>query len=135
MDEHEDQWARVRIREDHASQSLDPPGVRHFAAGEETVLLHRAPDAWWDSFDIDGAHIVPGRKVDVIAWLQGQQFVPHGGTWPIAKQWPDEAVAQMDGRWFRLAHVGEGRYEVVDGPFGTYQRAFLSGQEARHSTS
>lgn len=53
-----------------------------------------------------------------------------GGTWPIAKQWPDVGYAQMDGRWFRLVHIGGGRYEVVDGPFGTYQRAVLSGHEA-----
>lgn len=52
------------------------------------------------------------------------------GTWPISKQWPETAVAQMDGRWFRLAHIGNGRYEVVDGPFGTHQRALLGGREA-----
>ena len=52
------------------------------------------------------------------------------GTWPTAKQWPDTAVAQMDGQWFRLAHVGRGYYEIVDGPFGTYQRAVLRGHEA-----
>lgn len=62
--------------------------------------------------------------------LAGSVNDAKGGTWPIAKQWPDVAVAQMDGRWFRLAHVGGGRYEVVDGPFGTHQQALLSGREA-----
>lgn len=57
------------------------------------------------------------------------------GTWPIAKQWPDTAVAQLDGRWFRLAHIGGGRYEVVDGPFGTHHRALLSGHEASEKVS
>ena len=58
-----------------------------------------------------------------------------GGTWPIAKQWPDTAVAQVDGRWFRLAHVGRGCYVIVDGPFGTYQRAVLRGHEAGEKAS
>ena len=50
------------------------------------------------------------------------------GTWPIAKPWPDTAYAEMNGRWFRLAHIGEGRYVVVDGPFGTHHRAMLAAQ-------
>lgn len=69
--------ARVRILADTASQSIDPPGVRRFRAGEECVMIQwgRAGrpverDSWWDSFDIDAAHIVPASKVEVIAILE-----------------------------------------------------------------
>lgn len=68
--------ARVRILTDHASRSIDPDGVRYFRAGEETVLIQwgwagREVERvdWWDSADIDGAHIIPASKVEVIAVL------------------------------------------------------------------
>jgi hypothetical protein len=70
--------ARVRIREDASSQSVDPPpGVRHFHPGEEVVTIQWGRkgypvtrDSWWDSMDIDGAHILDAGKVDVIAILE-----------------------------------------------------------------
>jgi len=32
------------------------------------------------------------------------------GTWPIAKQWPDEVFAMVDGRRVTARHVGNGVY-------------------------
>lgn len=68
--------ARVRILEDTVSQSIDPAGVRYFHAGEECELIqwgHKGRfvlrDTWWDSLDIDGAHIVDASKVEVVAIL------------------------------------------------------------------
>lgn len=59
------------------------------------------------------------------------------GTWPIAKQWPDTAFAQMIGQWFRLAHVGDGYYEIVDGPFQNppvaLPQRLVDGGESRES--
>lgn len=56
----------VRLRENWSSRSIDPPGVRHFHAGEVVMML-LVDGNYWDSFDIDGAHIIPGDKADVIA--------------------------------------------------------------------
>jgi hypothetical protein len=68
--------ARVRVLEDAASQSVDPPGGRHFQAGEEVILLQfgRAGspvtrDRWWDSTDVDGAHLLDASNAEVIAVL------------------------------------------------------------------
>jgi hypothetical protein len=66
----------VRILEDVGSRSIDPPGVRWFHAGEETVMIQFGSrghpvdrSSWWDSTDIDDAHIIPASKVDVIEIL------------------------------------------------------------------
>jgi hypothetical protein len=68
--------ARIRILEDTAAGSVDPPGVRRFRADEECVMLQWGwagrpvkRDVWWDSFDIDGAHIIDASKVEVVAIL------------------------------------------------------------------
>lgn len=69
--------ARVCIREDVASQSIAPAGVRYFHAGEECEMIqwgHKGRfvlrDTWWDSTDIDAAYIIASDHVEVIAVLE-----------------------------------------------------------------
>jgi hypothetical protein len=76
-----DSWfirARVRILKDYDSAS---PELRlrpcEFRVGQERVLLQwgwndRPPDhgAWWTSFDIDLAGIIPADYVEVIEILE-----------------------------------------------------------------
>jgi len=68
--------ARVRILETIAKHSVDQWVTRTFRAGEELEMVQwgRAGrpverDAWWTSFDIDGAHIIEASKVEVIKVL------------------------------------------------------------------
>jgi hypothetical protein len=68
--------ARVRILEDVSAGAIEPRGVRRFHAGEECVMIQWGRegrpvrrDHWWDSFDIDGAHIIDASKVEVVAIL------------------------------------------------------------------
>lgn len=64
--------ARVRILIDYTAAAVDPPEVRRFKAGAELVMLRwgRAgqpvSDEWWTSADIDGAHIVPAKHVQIL---------------------------------------------------------------------
>jgi hypothetical protein len=68
--------ARIRVLVDHSSRSLEPAGTRKFRAGEECIMFQwgRAGPPikrdWWDSFDIDGAHIIPAEKVQVAEVLE-----------------------------------------------------------------
>ena len=58
--------ARVRVLWEYTSRSIDPPGVRHFHKGEETEMFHVTPDSWWDSLDVDGAHIIPASHIEIV---------------------------------------------------------------------
>jgi hypothetical protein len=68
--------ARVRILETTVKHSVDPWITRTFQAGDELEMVQwgRAGrsverDAWWTSFDIDGAHIIEADKVEVVKVL------------------------------------------------------------------
>lgn len=68
--------ARVRVRQQVGAGSVDPPGGRIFRAGEVYEMfqwgLKGRPawrNTWWDSFDIDGAHIIDADAVEVIEIL------------------------------------------------------------------
>ncbi|POX55812.1 hypothetical protein C3489_08050 [Streptomyces sp. Ru71] len=72
--------ARVRILTEHQSTSVDPLGLRIFRPGEELEMLRwgRPWDEaegtpWWTSLDMQGAHIVPAAKVQVLEVLEEQQ--------------------------------------------------------------
>jgi len=77
--------ALVRIIEEHGSASVSPMLGRRFRVGEECVMVQWGlagrpveRDAWWTSFDIDGAFIVPAAKVEVIRFLRARcPFCPH----------------------------------------------------------
>lgn len=56
---------RVRILRDVSVRSVEPAGVRHFHAGEVCELIPRG-GSWWDSYDIDGAFILPDDAVEVL---------------------------------------------------------------------
>ena len=68
--EHQYRWAIVRIKEEYSAGSVDPPGRRIFRAGETVEMIEVTPGYWWDSLDIDGAHIIEGSKVEVIRVLK-----------------------------------------------------------------
>ncbi len=68
--------ARVRITAETTSRSVNPWVERTFHQGEELEMLQwgRAGrpvrrDAWWTSFDIDGAYIIKAENVEVIEVL------------------------------------------------------------------
>lgn len=68
--------AIVRILETTTCGSVDPWASRTFRAGEEVEMIQwgnaNRPvirDAWWTSFDIDGAFIIKDSKVEVIKVL------------------------------------------------------------------
>ncbi len=72
--------ARVRVLETTVKHSVDPWVERKFHAGEELemVMWGRAGrpirrDAWWTSFDIDGALIIEASKVEVVEILEEEQ--------------------------------------------------------------
>ncbi len=65
--------AIVRVLETTVKHSVDPWIERTFRVGEELEMVQwgRAGrpirrDAWWTSFDIDGALIVEASKVEVV---------------------------------------------------------------------
>jgi hypothetical protein len=77
--------ALVRIVEEHGSASVSPMLTRRFRIGEECVMVQWGVagqavdrDAWWTSFDIDGAFIVPAAKVEVVRFIRaGCPYCPH----------------------------------------------------------
>src|SRR5215472_15090963 len=80
--------ALVRIVADHGSASVGPMLARRFLAGEELVMVQwgvasRAVerDAWWTSFDIDEAFIVPAAKVEVLRFVHAAcPHCPHSAA-------------------------------------------------------
>ena len=76
--------AIVRILETTTCGSVDPWASRTFRKGEEVEMLQwgnaNRPvtrDAWWDSFDIDGAFIIEASKVEVVKILaEVSPFLP-----------------------------------------------------------
>lgn len=69
--------ALVRIVEEHGSASVSPMLGRRFQVGEECVMVQWGlagrpvdRDAWWTSFDVDGAFIVPAAKVAVVRFIR-----------------------------------------------------------------
>lgn len=70
MAEHVKVWAIVRIKEEKDAGSVDPPGRRIFRPGEQVEMIEVTPGYWWDSLDIDGAHIIEGSKVEVVRVLK-----------------------------------------------------------------
>lgn len=68
--------AVVRILQEKTCRSVDPYTVHTFHAGDEREMIQwgRAGrpverDAWWTSFDIDGAYIVEASIVEVVKVL------------------------------------------------------------------
>jgi hypothetical protein len=69
--------ARVRIVSDYDAGAVDPPVRRLFTVGEELTLIlggragRPVDDAWWwTSRDIDGAHMVPADRVEVLEIIE-----------------------------------------------------------------
>jgi hypothetical protein len=69
--------ARVRITKPYRAGAVSPWDERRFRAGEELEMNQRGRagrpverDAWWTSFDIDGAFIVPAEHVEVLEVLR-----------------------------------------------------------------
>ncbi len=68
--------AIIRVKEMTTKRSVEPYTVRTFRAGEELEMVQwgRAGrpvrrEAWWTSFDIDGALILEADKVEVVKIL------------------------------------------------------------------
>jgi len=68
--------ALVRVLETTKIAAVDPPDTRIFRAGEECEMIQWGHagrpvtrDAWWDSYDVDGAHIIRAHQVEVIKVL------------------------------------------------------------------
>ncbi len=68
--------ARVRILTETTSRSVDPYTVRTFHPGEELEMVQWGRegrpvkrDAWWTSYDIDGAHIIKAEHVEIVEIL------------------------------------------------------------------
>jgi hypothetical protein len=70
--------AQVRIIESTTTRSVDPPGEQHWMAGQKAVMIQwdRNPGlppedaSWWTDFDIDGAHILKSKFVQVLGILE-----------------------------------------------------------------
>jgi len=65
--------ARVRITKPYRAGSVSPWDERRFEAGEELEMNQHGRagrpverDAWWTSFDIDGAFIIPADYVEML---------------------------------------------------------------------
>jgi hypothetical protein len=78
--------ARVRIVRQHTAGAVDPPVDRTFTVGE-VLKMHQSGragreidrSAWWDSSDIDGAHIIPAGCAEIVEVLED-----HPPTWDAA---------------------------------------------------
>ncbi len=75
--------ALVRVKEMATKRSVDPYREYTFHAGEELEMVQwgRAGrpvrrEAWWTSFDIDGALILEADKVEVVNILD--EKLPYG---------------------------------------------------------
>ena len=77
--------AIVRVVTQSGSNSVDPQGTRIFRVGEEIEMVQWGNegrpvlrDTWWDSFDIDGAHIIRASNVEVVKVLD--EVLPYDVT-------------------------------------------------------
>jgi hypothetical protein len=78
--------ARVRIVTQHTAGAVDPPVDRTFTVGE-VLKMHQSGragreidrGAWWDSSDIDGAHIIPAGCAEIVEVLED-----HPPAWTAA---------------------------------------------------
>lgn len=68
--------AIVRVLETTVCGSVDPRGTRTFRIGEEVEMVMWGNagrpvlrNAWWTSYDIDGAFIIKDGKVEVVKVL------------------------------------------------------------------
>ncbi len=68
--------AIVRIVKATSTRSVDPWTERTFRVGQELEMVQWGNkgrpvkrDSWWDSYDIDGAHIVKAENVEVLEVL------------------------------------------------------------------
>ncbi|MFF5969798.1 hypothetical protein ACFY64_40165 [Streptomyces collinus] len=71
--------ARIRIRQEHQSYSVEPLALKIFRQGEELPMVRWGRggqevemDSWWTGQDISAAHIVPADKVEVLEVLEGR---------------------------------------------------------------
>ena len=101
--------ALVRMVAEHRSASVSPMPTRRFRVGEECVMVQWGVagrpvdrDAWWTSFDIDGAFIVPASKVEVVRFIRaGCPYCPH-----VASQHEEfgclvESISERSSTWIR----------------------------------
>ena len=70
---------RVRIVTETAVGAVDPQADRTFRVGEIVTMHQRGNagrevlrDCWWDSADIDGAHIIPAECAEIVEILQDE---------------------------------------------------------------
>jgi hypothetical protein len=78
--------ARVRIVTQYTAGAVDPPVDRIFTVGE-VLKMHQSGRAgreidrgsWWDSSDIDGAHIIPAECAEIVEVIED-----HPPTWDAA---------------------------------------------------
>jgi hypothetical protein len=106
--------ARVRITKPYRAGSVNPWDERRFEVGEELEMNQHGRagrpaerDAWWTSFDIDGAFIIPAEHVEVLEILHESAPTFAGAALPAdnvavmfgpgAAGWPNLGILAVPG--------------------------------------
>jgi hypothetical protein len=88
--------ARVRIVKETTVGAIDPMTERTFAVGEVVTMSQQGREgreidrgSWWDSSDIDGAHIIDAGRAEIVEILED-----HPPTWKEAAL-PADRVTEL----------------------------------------